>query len=75
MALSEGGDGGDEDMGDVIYGLFGDRAQITREDYLESAERNERAARDFPDLARPFLSLAGQRRRQAAAINKQGGAG
>lgn len=59
-------------MGEVIFHSFGRRAEVTREDFLKSAERNERAAIDFPELSRPFLSLAGQRRRQAAEISKQG---
>jgi hypothetical protein len=57
-------------MGDVIYASFGRQPKITARDFLESAERNERAAIDFPDLSRPFLSLAGQRRRQAALVQK-----
>ena len=63
-------------MGDVIWVNFGERRQITRDDYLASAQRNEDAAREHPDLSRPFLALAEQRRRQAAEIVKQaGGAG
>ena len=62
-------------MGDVVWVNFCRADRITREDYLLSAERNERAAVEHPDLARPFLSLAGQRRRQAAKVLQQGGAG
>ncbi len=66
---------GEYDVSNVIWIDFRGTRQISVEDYLRSAARNERAAIDHPDLARPFLSLAGQRRRQAAAISKQGVAG
>ena len=58
-------------MGDVIRVNFRRADRITRADYLASAERNERAAIQFPELSRPFLSLAGQRRRQAEKIKQQ----